>query len=89
MVALTTAAVIQDRRAAMGVADRRAALGDLADGHVPVDLFEAAVRAPPERCGQAVATVLIVIQPHRLVARVSRHTKVRLVAADSSESPTV
>ena len=53
MVALPAAAVIEDRLAAVGVAHRREALGDLADRGVPVDLLERAVGAATQRREQA------------------------------------
>ena len=53
VVALPAAAVVDDRLASMGVANRRQPLGDLANGGVPVDLLERSVRSSTKRCSAA------------------------------------
>src|SRR5947209_5863635 len=59
VVPLPAAAVVEDRLAAVRVADAGEAGGDLADRGLPVDLLEAAVRAAAERRGEPVAPVLV------------------------------
>ena len=71
VVALSAAAVVEDRLAAVRVADRREARGDLADRGVPVDLLEAAVGATAQRLRQAVRAVLVVVEARGLLARVA------------------
>ncbi len=85
VVALAAAAVVEDRLAAVRVADRGAAFDDLGDRRVPVDLLEAPVGTAPERRRQPVPAVLVVVEPHRLVARVAAGARVLAVAADTLE----
>ena len=79
MVPLPAAAVVEDRLAAMLLADRG----------VPVDLLETAVSAAPQRRGQAVATVLVVVQAQGLLAGVALGGRVGLVASDPFEPAAV
>ena len=85
VVALAAAAVEEDRRAAVGVDDVTEAGGDLGDGRVPVDRLERAVGPPAQRRGQAVRTVLVVVEAQGLLARVALGGRVGLVAADPSD----
>src|SRR5690606_6666 len=87
VVALSAAAVIEDRLTARGVAYREQPLGDLGDRRVPVDAFEGAVRAAAQRVGEAVRAVLIVVEPQRLLAGVALGGRVRLVTPDPGEPP--
>ena len=86
VVALSATAVVHDLVAAVRVTDGAQALGDLPDGRVPVDLFEGAVLASPERVEDSFASpVLVVAEPKCLLARVSLRRRVILVAADAFE----
>ena len=71
VVSLAAAAVVEDRLAAVLVADAREPGGDLGDRRVPVDLLERAVGAPAQRRRQPVRAVLVVVEAHRLVAGVA------------------
>jgi hypothetical protein len=82
MVALPATAVEEDRLPPVLVADLREPSGDLGDRGVPADLLIAPVRPAPHRTSQTVRTVLIVVQPHRLIARIALAPRVRLVTAD-------
>ena len=83
VVPLPAAAVVEDRRAAVGVAHVGEAGGDLADRGVPVDLLEGAVGPAAQRRGEAVRTVLVVVEAQRLLARVAVRRGMGLVAADA------
>jgi hypothetical protein len=85
VVPLAAAAVVQDRLAAVGVSNLGAALRDPPDRGLPVNLLKAPIWTSSERRRQPVAAVLIVVKPHRLVARIALGTGVLLVAPDSSE----
>src|SRR6185436_15140332 len=85
VVALAAAAVIEDRVAAMAIAHRREPRGDLADRGVPVDRLERAVGAPPQRLGDAVAAVLVVVEAMRLLACIAARRGMALVAADPDQ----
>ncbi len=90
MVALPAAAVVDDRLASMGVANRRQPLGDLANGGVPVDLLEGSVVSSTKRAQQPLtAPVLVVVEAQRLLAGVALRRRVGLVAADPFEGPSV
>ena len=90
VVPLAAAAVVDDRLAAVGVADRAEAGGDLADRGVPVDLLERAVGPPAQRVQHPLAAaVLVVVEPQRLLARVALRRGMGLVAADPLEVPPV
>ena len=86
VVALAAAAVVEDRLAAVLVADRAQPRGDLAHGGVPVDLLEGAVRAAAQRCREAVAGVLVVVEALRLLARVAVRARTGLVAAHAHDA---
>src|SRR5690606_36447475 len=87
VVALSAAAVVQERFAAMGVADRAQAGGDFGDRGVPADLVGGAVGAAAQRAQDAtVVTVLVVVEAQRLLAGVALAGGVGLVAADPLEA---
>ncbi len=73
----------------MGVAHPGQPFGDLGDGGVPIDLFVCAVGAAPHGRGEAVAAVLVVVEPQRLLAGVALRADVLLVAADTGKPPPV
>ncbi len=85
VIALSAAAVIEDARTGMTLAQRREAGRDLANGGIPVDGLEAAVVAPAQRLRDAVGPVLVVIEPARLLAQVAPRRGVRLVAAGAHD----
>ena len=85
MIPLPATAVIEDRVTAVSVADACESRGHLADRGVPVDLLERAVGAPPQRRGDAIAAVLVVIEAMRLLARVALRGGMALVAAQLDE----
>src|SRR5689334_16885806 len=85
MIALAAAPVVEDPFAAVRVAHRREPLGHLPDRGVPADLLELAVGPPPQRRGQPVTAVLVVVEPEGLVAGVSLRGRVRLVTADARQ----
>src|SRR5207253_10155758 len=49
-------------------------------------LLEGAVGPPAERAGEAVAAVLVVVEPQRLLARVALRGRVLLVSPDADEA---
>ena len=71
VVALAAAAVVEDAGAAVLGFDGGQLFGDLPDGGGPVDVFVAAVGAPPLRAGDAVGAVLIEVHALRLLADVA------------------
>ena len=87
MVALAAASVVEDRLAAVLVANRPQALGDLGDRRVPVDLLERAVRAPAQRRRQAVAGVLVVVEALGLLTGIAVRARACLVAPDRRQVP--
>ena len=89
VVPLPTAAVIEDRRAAVGVADGAEPRRHLADRGVPVDLLERAVVATPERRRQSMPSVLVVVETQRLLARVALRRGMSLVTADALDAPPI
>src|SRR5262249_39015783 len=89
VVALPAAAVIEDARAAVAVADGGQARGHLADRRVPVALLEGAVRLAAERREQPVAPVLVEVELVRLLAGVAARRGVALVAAQADEAAPV
>src|SRR5262249_39705798 len=56
---------------------------------LPVDLLEAAVAAPAERFREPVRTVLVVVEPERLLAGVPLRGRMRVVAAHVHQAPPV
>src|SRR5690606_21346281 len=54
---------------------------------VPADALERAVGAAPQRVGEPVRAVLVVVEPQRLLARVAPRGRVPPVAPDPGEPP--
>ena len=82
VIPLTPTAVVQDLLAAHGVANLCQARGHLSDRGIPVDRLEAAVGLAAQGAGQAVAVVLVVIEPGLLLASVAVRARVPAIAAD-------
>src|ERR1019366_4756723 len=89
VISLASAAVIEDPLATELVADRGKAPGHRRDSLLPTDLLERSVRAAPQRGLQPVATILVMVQAHRLVAGVALRRRVGLVAADPCQAPAI
>jgi hypothetical protein len=89
VIALPAAAVEEDLVPAVQVADRGQPLGDLGYGGVEVDLLVLPIRRASQRGRQPVPSVLIVVQPQRLLTRVAGRGRVVLVAPDPPERPAV
>ena len=90
MVALATASIVKDRRAAVRVADSAQSTSDLGNGGVPGDLLECAVATPAQRRRETPgAAVLIMIQAQRLVTGVPARARVLMVTADPIETSSV
>ena len=95
VVALPAAAVVQDLVAAVLVAHRAEARGDLADRGVPVDLLVRAVITTAQRVEHTLTTtVLVVVEAQRLLAgvplgrRVGRlHVRIRLEGVPIGSEP--
>ena len=85
VVSLAAAAVVEDRLAAVLVAEPPRSRRRSRRSPCPSRSPRSCRRPPPQRRGQAVAAVLVVVEPHRLVAGVALRGRVRLVAADPSE----
>ena len=62
VISLASTTVVKDLVAAMGVANRREALHDLASGCIPIDRFEGAVWFASQGRGNPVFSVLIAVQ---------------------------
>ena len=90
VVALAAAAIVENRLAAVGVANRAQSRGDLGDGGVPVDRLEGPVGSLAQRMEDPLpAAVLVVVEAERLLARVAPGRRVRLVPADLLEATAV
>ncbi len=89
VVALPAAAVVEDRRAAVRVAERREALRHLADGGLPVDGLEAPVGPPAQRPAQPIGAVLVVVEARGLLAGVAPGRGMGLVAAHAGKAAAV
>src|SRR5262249_15859858 len=87
VVPLAAAAVIEDRRSAVRVAHVRELGRALGDRRVPVDLLEGSVGAAAQRRAQPVATVLVVVEALRLLARIALGRGMHAVAADARDVP--
>ena len=85
VVALATAAVIQQAGTAVAAGQRHRTLGDLAQRGVPVDRLEAAVGAPAHRVGEALRAVLVVVHARGLFAGVTARSGVRVVATHAHQ----
>ena len=89
MIPLPAAAVVEDARPAVRVTDADEPRGNLADRRLPVDGLERAVRPPSQRRRQSVASVLVVVEPLRLLTRVAARPGMGAVAADTGNVPVV
>ena len=89
VVPLPATPVVEDRRAAPGVAHVGEAGRHLGDRGVPVDLLEGAVGPAAHGRGEAVRTVLVVVEPQGLLARVAVRRRMGLVPADAREPAAV
>jgi hypothetical protein len=89
MIALAAPAVIEDALAAVLVTDGAQPRRHLSDSRVPIDPLEGAVRAAPERVGEAITRVLVVIQPERLLAVIALGGGMRPVATYALEAAAV
>ena len=85
MISLTAATVIKDFVTAVRIANGGEALHDLAGRGVPIDDFEGTVRLASQRRCNAVLTVLIVIQPRRLLTEIALRSGVILVPTDTHD----
>jgi hypothetical protein len=86
VVGLASAAVIEDRCAAVGVADGPEARGNFSDGGVPVDGLVGAIGATPQGGVEAVGAALVVVEAQGLLAGVPLGGGVLAVAADLDEA---
>src|SRR5689334_21088503 len=86
MVALPAAAIERDALPAMAVAQFTQARRNLGDRHVPPDLFEAALRAPAQRRGEAIAMMGIEGNASRLVAEITFRFQIVAVAANLADA---
>src|SRR4030095_8222634 len=89
VIALSSPAVIEDALAALRVANRAWPGRDLPDGGVPIDDLEGAVGAPPQRVGEAVARVLVVVEPQGFLAVITLRGRGGAVTADALEAAAV
>src|SRR5215510_6278384 len=90
VIALSAAAVVEDRLAAVRVAHGREPSGDFGHRGVPVDLLERTVCAAPQRMEHALAAaVLIVVEAEGFLTGVALRARMRLVAPDLLETATV
>src|SRR5579862_4139196 len=85
MIALAAAAVIEDARAAVSIAHALEACGDFANRGVPVDFLEGAVGPSPERRGQPIPAVLVVVNSLRLLAGIALRRDVFAISAHASD----
>ena len=85
MVSLSTAAVVEDLRATVLSGDAPEAGCDLSNRGIPADLVVSPIRSSAQRRPQTVATVLVVIEPHRLVARVALRARMGLVPTNAAQ----
>src|SRR5579863_295298 len=85
MIALAAAAVIEDARAAVGVAHPFEACGNLANRGVPVDFLEGAVGTPPQRRSQPITAVLVIVNPLRFLAGIALRRDVIAISAHASD----
>src|SRR5262249_543895 len=89
MVPLPAAAVVEDRLAAVRVADGREWRRDLPDRGLPVDLLERAVAAAAERLRQPVRAVLVEVEAQGLLAGVPLRGGMGVVSTDAHQPPAV
>src|SRR6266481_8374594 len=89
MISLPAAAIIEDARAAVGIAHFLEARRDLANRPVPVDFLEGAIGTSPKRRGQPIPAVLVVVDSLRLLARVALRRDVIAISAHASDMASV
>ena len=90
VVALSAAAVVEDRLPAVRVLNAEQSLADLRNRCAPVDLLEAAVLGAPQRSPHAVVgPVLVGVELQRLVAGVAPACRMLLVTANLGEGVAV
>ena len=89
MIPLTAATVIKDFVTAVRVTNGGEALHDLAGRGVPIDDFEGTVWLASQRRCYSVLTVLIVIQPRRLLTEIALRSRVILVPANTHNLATI
>src|SRR5271155_2194088 len=89
MIALSATTVIEDARTAIGVTHTLESGGDLANGGVPVNFLEGAIRASPKRRGQAIPAVLVVVNPLCLLASITLRGHVIAISTDARDVPSV
>jgi len=82
MIALA-AAVVKNLVATVGIAHRHQALGYLGDRGIPVYGFKGSILATPERRGQPVLAILIVIEARSFLAEVAGGARMGLIAANA------
>jgi len=85
VIALAAATVVEDLVPAISIGDAFEPGGDLGNRGVPIDFFIAAVGTPTHGGGKAVAVVLVVVQPQRLVAGIALRRGMVFVATDLRE----
>ena len=83
MISLTAATVIKDLVTAVRIANRGEALHDFTGRCIPIDDLEGTVWLASQRRCDAVLTVLIVIQPRRLLTEIALRSGVILVPTDT------
>ena len=88
MIALSAAAVVKDRLAAVHVFQVNELRRHFADRRVPVDLLERTVSALTKWRRQPSTAVLVVVEAQRLLARVALGAGVVLVATDALKART-
>ena len=71
MISLATATVVKDFVAAVGVANRRETLHDLASGCIPIDRFEGTVWLASQGRRNTVFSVLIAVQARCFLAKIA------------------
>lgn len=89
VVGLSSAAVIEDGGAAVGVADGPEARGNFGDGRVPVDGLVGAIGATAQGGVEAVGATLVVVEAQGLLAGVPLGGRVFAVAANLDEAAVV
>ena len=89
VVTLAATTVVENLVAAVLVPDRGQPLRDFANRRVPVDFLEAAVSFAAQRAGQAIGTVLVVIEAGGLLAEVTLGCRVGLVTANADDLASV
>ena len=85
MISLTATTVIKDLVTAVRIANSGEALHDLAGRGVPIDDLEGTVWLASQRRCYSVLTVLIVIQPRRLLTEIALRGWVILVPTDAHD----